>query len=163
MNLVQAIVVTPPLDVRARNEGFNVLYRLVDLGMPFVYSSVHASAKMLRERPDIVQRVVAAFAETVYFVEKNPDKAKAAIAKAMRTQDQEALQASYDVYAREIVDRRMTIPDRGIVDTIEQARQSGINVRTKPEDLYDNSFTTQLEKSGFLKELWGNELSTSGR
>ena len=79
--------------------------------MPFaLYSSVHASAKMLRERPDIVQRVVAAFAETVYFVEKNPDKAKAAIAKAMRTQDQEALQASYDVYAREIVDRRMTIP-----------------------------------------------------
>ena len=32
----------------------------------------------------IVQRVVAAFAETVYFVEKNPDKAKAAIGKAMR-------------------------------------------------------------------------------
>jgi ABC-type nitrate/sulfonate/bicarbonate transport system substrate-binding protein len=159
LNFVQAIVVTPPLDVRAKNEGFNVLYRLVELGIPFIYSSVHASGKMLRERPDIVQRVVAAFAETVYFVEKNPDKAKAAIAKAMRTQDQEALQASYDVYAREIVDRRMAVPERVVADTIEQARQSGINVRVKPEELYDNSFTAHLEKSGFLKELWGSELS----
>jgi ABC-type nitrate/sulfonate/bicarbonate transport system substrate-binding protein len=163
LNFVQAIVVTPPLDVRAKNEGFNVLYRLVELGMPFVYSSVHASAKMLRERPDIVQRVVAAFAETVYFVEKNPDKAKAAIAKAMRTQDQEALQASYDVYAREIVDRRMTIPERAVAETIEQTKQSGTNVRVRPEELYDNNFTVQLEKSGFLKELWGSELSAPAR
>ena len=62
MNMVQAIVITLPLDVRAKNEGFNILYRLVDLGVPFVYSSVHANARMLRDRPDVVQRVVAAFA-----------------------------------------------------------------------------------------------------
>lgn len=39
MNIVQAIVVTPPLDARAKNEGFNVLYRLIDLGVPFVYGA----------------------------------------------------------------------------------------------------------------------------
>jgi len=163
MNLVQAIVVTPPLDARAKNEGFNVLYRLVDLGVPFVYSSVHASAKMLRERPDVVQRVVAAFAETVHFVEKNPDKAKAAIAKAMRTNDAEALQVSYDVYAKEIVDRRMIIPERAVADTLEQTRQAGGAVRRRADELFDNSFTAHLEKGGFLKELWGNELGTQPR
>lgn len=163
MNLVQAIVVTPPLDVRAKNEGFNVLYRLIDLGVPFIYSSVHAGAKLLRERPDVVQRIVAAFAETIHFVEKNPDKAKAAVAKAMRTNDAEALQASYDVYAREIVDRRMLIPDKAVAETIEQVRQSGGSVRRKPEELYDNAFTAHLEKSGFLKELWGSEWPAAGR
>jgi hypothetical protein len=53
----------------------------------------------------------------------------------------------------------MAVPERVVADTIEQARQSGINVRVKPEELYDNSFTAHLEKSGFLKELWGSELS----
>ena len=163
MNLVQAIVVTPPLDVRAQNEGFNVLYRLIDLGVPFIYSSVHASAKMLRERPEVVQRVVAAFAETLHFVEKNPEKAKAAVAKAMRTNDAGALQASYDVYAREIVDRRMIIPEKAVAETLEQTRLSGGVVRRKAEELYDNSFVNHLEKSGFLKELWGAELSAAGR
>jgi ABC-type nitrate/sulfonate/bicarbonate transport system substrate-binding protein len=156
-NVVQAILVTPPLDVRAKNDGFNILYRLIDLDLPFIYSSLMTNYKMLRERPDVVQRMVAALAESVYFVEKNPDKAKAAIAKAMRTKDEEALQASYNVYAKEIVDRTMIVPGKSVSEAVEIARESGTLVRRKPEELYDNSFVNNLEKSGFLKELWGNE------
>lgn len=143
-NLVQGVVITPPLDVRAKNEGFNILYRLVDLGVPFVYSSVHANARMLRDRPDVVQRVVAAFAEAVHFVEKTPAKAKVAVAKVMRTNEAEALQSSYDVYAKEIVDRRMIIPEKAVADTIEQTRLAGGVVRRKSDDLFDNSYTVHL-------------------
>jgi ABC-type nitrate/sulfonate/bicarbonate transport system substrate-binding protein len=92
--IVQGVIITPPLDVRAKNEGYNVMYRLIDLNIPFIYSSLHTSHKMLRERPEIVQRMVAAFAEIIYFVEKNPDKAKAAVSKAMRTTDAEAYQSA---------------------------------------------------------------------
>jgi ABC-type nitrate/sulfonate/bicarbonate transport system substrate-binding protein len=156
-NVVQAILVTPPLDVRAKQDGFNVIYRLVDLEIPFIYSSLLTSHKMLRERPETVQRMVAALAEAVYFVEKNPDKAKAAIAKAMRVKDQEALQSSYNVYAKEIVDRTMVVPAKSVSEAVEIARETGTVVRKKPEELYDNTFVTNLEKSGFLKELWGAE------
>jgi len=156
-NVVQAIVITPPLDVRARNEGYNVLYRLIDLDLPFIYSSLHTSYKMLRERPEIVQRATAAFAEIVYFVEKNPDKAKAAIAKAMRTKDEEALQSSYNVYAKEIVDRTMLVPGKSVAEAVELARESGTTIRRKPEEIYDNGFVLNLEKSGFLREIWGSE------
>jgi NitT/TauT family transport system substrate-binding protein len=156
-NVIQAILVTPPLDVRAKKDGFNVIYRLVDLDIPFIYSSLHTSYKMLRERPEIVQRMVAALAETVHFVEKNPDRAKASIAKAMRVKDEEALQSSYNVYAREIVDRTMVVPGKSVSEAVEIARDTGTVVRRKPEELYDNSFVNNLEKSGFLKELWGKE------
>ncbi len=156
-NVVQAILVTPPLDVRAKHDGFNAIYRLVDLDIPFIYSSLLTNYKMLRERPEIVQRMVAALAESVYFVEKNPDKAKAAIAKAMRVKDEEALQSSYNVYAKEIVDRTMIVPAKSVSEAVEIARESGTLVRKKPEELYDNSFVINLEKSGFLKELWGSE------
>jgi ABC-type nitrate/sulfonate/bicarbonate transport system substrate-binding protein len=156
-SVVQAIVVTPPLDVRAKNDGFTVLYRLVDLDLPFIYSSVHTNFKMLRERPEIVQRVVAAFAETVHFVEKNPDKAKAAIGKAMRVKDEEALQASFNVYANEIVDRTMVVPAKSVSEALDLARESGTQLRKKADEIYDNSFVNNLESSGFLKEIWGNE------
>ena len=156
-NIVQAVAITPPLDVRAKNEGFNVLYRLIDLDLPFIYSSVHTSHKMLRERPGTVQRMVAAFAEIVYFVEKNPDRAKASVAKAMRTKDPEALQSAYDVYAKEILDRTMVVPGKAVAEAVELARESGTVIRRKPEEIYDNSFVFNLEKSGFLKEIWGNE------
>jgi NitT/TauT family transport system substrate-binding protein len=156
-NVVQAILVTPPLDVRAKSDGFNVIYRLIDLDIPFIYSSLITNYRMLRERPETVQRMVAALAETVYFVEKNPEKAKAAIAKAMRIKDEEALQSSYNVYAKEIVDRTMMVPGKSISEAVEIARDSGTIIRKKPEELYDNSFVINLEKSGFLKELWGSE------
>jgi ABC-type nitrate/sulfonate/bicarbonate transport system substrate-binding protein len=155
--IVDGVIITPPLDVRARNEGFNVLYRLIDLNLPFIYSSLETSHRMLRDRPEIVQRMVAAMAEAVHFVEKNPDKAKASMAKAMRTKDQEALQSAYDTYAREILDRTMIVPGKAVSEAVDLARESGTPVRKKPEELYDNSFVLNLEKSGFLKELWGNE------
>lgn len=155
--IVQGVIITPPLDVRAKNEGFNVLYRLIDLNLPFVYSSLHTSHKMLRERPDIAQRMVAAFAEVIYFVEKNPDKAKASISKAMRTKDLEALQSAYDVYAREILDRTMIVPAKAVAEAVDLARELGAPVRRKPQEIYDNSFVNNLEKSGFLKEIWGGE------
>src|ERR1044072_307902 len=101
--------------------------------------------------------MVAALAETVYLVEKNPEKAKAAIAKAMRVKDEEALQSSYNVYAKEIVDRTMIVPEKSISEAVEMARDTGTFIRKKPEELYDNSFVITLEKTGFLKDLWGGE------
>jgi ABC-type nitrate/sulfonate/bicarbonate transport system substrate-binding protein len=155
--IVHGVIITPPLDVRAKNEGYNIMYRLIDLNIPFIYSSLHTSNKMLRERPDIVQRMVAAFAEIVHFVEKNPEKAKASVAKAMRTNDPEAIKSAYDTYAKEILDRTMVVPAKAVAETVEMARESGSPVRRKPEEIYDNSFVNNLEKSGFLKEIWGSE------
>jgi ABC-type nitrate/sulfonate/bicarbonate transport system substrate-binding protein len=162
-NVVQGVVVTPPLDVRAKHDGFNVLYRLVDLNFPFVYSSLHANSKILRDKPDVVQRVVAAFAEAVFVMEKHPGKGKIAISQAMRVTDEEALRAAYPVYAKEIVDRRMIVPSAAVAASVELVRPAGAQARKRPEEIYDNSFVNNLEKSGFLRELWGKELSLPPR
>jgi hypothetical protein len=44
-----------------------------------------------------------------------------------------------------------------LAEAVELARESGTPVRKKPEEIYDNSFVSNLEKSGFLKEIWGSE------
>jgi hypothetical protein len=61
------------------------------------------------------------------------------------------------VYAKEIVDRTMVVPAKSVSEAVEIARETGTVVRRKPEELYDNSFAINLEKSGFLKEIWGSE------
>jgi hypothetical protein len=84
-------------------------------------------------------------------------RCNASVAKAMRTKDEEALQSSDNVYAKEIVDRTMVVPGKSVAEAVELARESGTVIRRKPEDVYDNSFVLNLEKSGFLKEIWGSE------
>jgi NitT/TauT family transport system substrate-binding protein len=153
-NIVQGVVITPPLDVRARSEGYNVTYRLIDLDIPFIYSSLHTSTRASKERSEMVQRMVAAFAEAINYADKNPAKVKAAISRVMRVKDEEALQVSYNVYARDIVDRRMIVPAAAVADSLELLRNLGMPVKRKAEDIYDNSFVAHLEKSGFQKDLW---------
>jgi ABC-type nitrate/sulfonate/bicarbonate transport system substrate-binding protein len=153
-NIVQGVVITPPLDVRAKKEGYNVIYRLIDLDMPFIYSSLHVSAHAIKERTETIQRFVAAFAEAIHFADRHPAKAKHAIARVMRLKDDEALRVSYEVYTKEVVDRRMIVPAGVVTESVELYRSLGMPIKRKAEEMYDNSFVHDLERSGFQKDLW---------
>lgn len=153
--LAEAALVTPPLDVRGRRDGFNLVYRLNDLGLPALYSSLHTNAKSLKERPAATQKFVAGLAESILFVEKNPEKGKAAVSKALKLDDADALQSAYDAYAKLLVNRRLLVPESTVGSAIEVAREQGTNVRRKPGDIIDNRFAEDLERSGFLREIWG--------
>jgi ABC-type nitrate/sulfonate/bicarbonate transport system substrate-binding protein len=112
----------------------------------------------LKEKPHLVQRFVAAMAESVYFVEKNPDKAKASLSKVLKISESEILQSAYDAYAVSLVNRSMIVPANALAEAVDVARESGTSVRKKPAELFDNSFAEQLQKSGFLREIWGVEI-----
>jgi ABC-type nitrate/sulfonate/bicarbonate transport system substrate-binding protein len=160
-NIVQATLIQPPLDVQGRKDGFNVIYHLNDLGFPFIYSSLFTNSRTSKERVVLVQRFVAALAETVYFVEKNPQQAMAAVGKTLSIKDPEVLQSAYDAYAVRLVNRRMIVPPKLVAETIETARAEGTSIRKTPAEVFDNSFVENLEKSGFLKELWRGDVPES--
>jgi NitT/TauT family transport system substrate-binding protein len=149
---------TPPMDARGKKDGFNVVYHLNDLGLPAIYSSLHTNAKSIRERRQTVQRFVGALAESVKFVEDNPEKAKASVAKILRIQDETVLQSSYEAYAKKHVNRRLIVPLNAVTDSVDVAHESGLKILRQANELVDNSFAESLDKSGFLKDLWGGKL-----
>lgn len=71
---------------------------------------------------------------------------------------QEVLQSAYDAYAKALVNRRLEVPLTAVTQAVENAREEGSQIRRKPAEIVDNSFAEQLNKSGFLKELWGRQL-----
>jgi len=154
-DIFQATLIQPPLDARGKKDGFNVIYNLNDLGLPFIYSSLFTSARTWKERPAVVQKVVAALAESVYFVEKNPELAMASVGKTLRMKDPDTLRSAYEAYAKNLVNRRMIVPAKLVVETLDIARDEGITIRRKPNEIFDNTFVENLDKSGFMKELWG--------
>jgi ABC-type nitrate/sulfonate/bicarbonate transport system substrate-binding protein len=154
-DVFQATLIQPPLDARGRKEGFTVIYNLKDLGLPFIYSSLFTNSRTFKERPTVVQKVVAALAETIHFVEKNPEAAMASVGKTLRIKDAETLRSAYDAYAINLINRRMTVPAKMVAETLEIAREDGATIRRKPNEIFDNAFVDNLEKSGFMKELWG--------
>jgi len=157
-DLGQAALIMPPLDARAKHDGFNVIYHLDDLEVPAVYSSVFTNDRIIRERPATAQKFTAVIAESIHFAEKNADKAKTSVSKFLDLKEPESAQSAYDAYAKRLVNPRLLIPAGRVFKTLEMARQSGAQVRRKPSEIFDNSFAEHLERSGFLKELWGGDI-----
>jgi hypothetical protein len=151
-NVVQGVVVTPPSTFGRKRW---VQCALSPSDLTYCLSiALHANSRILRDKPEVVQRVVA-FAEAIFYG-KEPGQGKIAISQAMQVKDEEALRVSYNVYAKEIIDRRMIVPAAAVTDAVERVRASGTQITKRPEEIYDNTFVNNLEKSGFLKELWGN-------
>jgi len=157
-DIVQGNVLTPPMDARARQDGLNVIYDLADLGIPSIYSSAHASNASIRERPQMVGRFVAALAEAVYYTEKHPDVPRQALRKVLNLEDLDALDAAYQAYAIKHVNRRLNVPRDAVAAAIDDARTQGAPVVKRAEDVSTNQFADELDRSGFLQQLWGAEL-----
>ena len=81
----------------------------------------------------------------------------------MRVKDEEALQVCYNVYTRDIFDRYMAVSAAAVAESVDLIRASGNQVKRRSDEIYDNSFVQNLDKSGFLKELWGSEPPRAGR
>jgi hypothetical protein len=52
----------------------------------------------------------------------------------------------------------MIVPESTVTGVIEVAREQGTTVRKKAAEIIDNSFAENLDKSGFLREIWGGDL-----
>ena len=51
----------------------------------------------------------------------------------------------------------MLVPGDQVADAVELAKAE-TTVRRKAVEIYDNRFAADLEKSGFLKEIWGGKV-----
>jgi hypothetical protein len=65
------------------------------------------------------------------------------------------LQSSYDGYAKKLINRELFVPINAVSESVDVAREAGTKITKKAADLFDNSFADNLQKTGFLRELWG--------
>jgi ABC-type nitrate/sulfonate/bicarbonate transport system substrate-binding protein len=152
--------VTPPLEVQAKLDGLNVIYSLKSLPIPFIYSAIHTNSKTLKERPQVVQKFVAAMADSVYYIDQHKEDTEQSIAKQLNITDKAALDSAYQAYARDYVNRSVDIPMGAVQDSIDFAREQGTTiVRGTADQIVDPRFAADLQTSGFLQNLWGRPIA----
>ena len=152
---IDAGVVSPPTNSRARKAGFNELTNLAKDGPEYVSVGIGTSRSYIKANEEIVRRVVRSYAEAVYVFKTNKEAALRTIQKYLRVKEPDIQEDTYNQF-REYLEGIPFVSQKGIEAILtELAATEPQAKQAKPEDFTDMHFMNELEKEGFFKKLWG--------
>lgn len=152
---IDAGVVSPPTNSRARKAGFNELANLAKEGPEYVSVGIGTSRSYIKANEEIVRRVVRSYAEAVHVFKTDKPVAFKMIQTYLKVKDPDIQEDTYNQF-REYLESIPFVSRKGIEAILtEQAEKDPQARQAKPEDFIDMRFMNELEKEGFFKKLWG--------
>jgi len=149
---IDAGIVSAPTTLKLRQAG---LKELIDVGarnIPMIHAGLATTRAFIKRSPDKVRRYVQAYIEATKIARTDPEQTKQIIAKYTKTDNQEDLDETYNTYAK--VWEQVPYVSSAGMQTLLNFSVNPAGKTAKPEQFIDNSFVVELEKSGFIKELY---------
>lgn len=149
---IEATIVSPPLDITAKKQGYQILVNIADLGIPYPQQVIETTDRFTREKPQHIKNFLKGFIEGIRYVATHKDESKRIITKYLKTADAEILEATYHSYLQ-VTDYSGYPNLEGMRNAIDEVGQRVSAVKTKkPEDFINTRFLKELEAEGFLKQ-----------
>jgi NitT/TauT family transport system substrate-binding protein len=150
-------MVTEPGKIQGEKAGMKLIIDMAKLKIPFQFSCTVTSGKIIRERPETVEKVVKAMANAVHFFKTNKKETIRIMAKYTRGAKPDVLEGSWVAYS-ELLEEDLHPTLEGLSDTLAvQATWDAKAAKAKAEDFVDLRFVDNLKKSGFLTKLYGTD------
>jgi ABC-type nitrate/sulfonate/bicarbonate transport system substrate-binding protein len=154
--LVDAADLSYPFDVQAQKKGYRVLWD-ARIEVPYPSMSVVTRKKTVQEDRDTVMRMMRSHVEGIHFLKTQKEASQKILAKYLKNNDRELLEGSYEIYKDDFIATPYPIT-QGLETTYEYVAQRRPEIYNhKPEEFTDPSFIAELDKSGFIKKLYGQK------
>lgn len=121
--LVQAIVVSPPSDLTAEQNGGHEILNFYDLKIPYPGDGVASTRAYVSQHHDIVVKFLAAYTDAIAYIKSHPDEAKQVIGKYTKQEDKTALDTTYQALVQVLPDK--PVPDAAGLQTILDSVDGG--------------------------------------
>jgi NitT/TauT family transport system substrate-binding protein len=150
---IDATLVSPPLDLTAKKQGYPILVNIADLGIPYPQLVIETTDRFNRENPVAVKNFLKGFIEGVHYVATHKEETKRIITKYLKTADPEILEATYQSFMQ-VTDYSGSPNLEGVRNAIDEVAQRVPAAKTKkPEDFIETRFLRELDKEGFFKQF----------
>ncbi len=150
---VDAGVVSPPTNSRARKSGFVELLNVAKDGPEYVSVAIGASRSYLGANEDIARRVVRAYSEGVYLFKNNKAAALKMIQNHLKVKDPDIQEDTFNQF-RQYLEYPPYVSRKGVEAVIADVAETTPQAKsTKPDDYIDMRFVSELDKEGFFKKL----------
>jgi NitT/TauT family transport system substrate-binding protein len=137
---------------QAEKLGFQILIDLRKLPLTYSTQGIVASRNFLRADRSAAKRFLRVYLEGIKIFKTDKEFSMETLGRYIKTTDREILSKTYDVY-RDAWETVPLVRRAGIqqaLDSIPEAKGAKVNL----DNLIDNSLINELEKEGFLKELY---------
>lgn len=152
---VDAGVVSPPTNSRARKEGLKELVNLATDGPEFPSMTILTTRSYIKANEEITRRLVRSYAEAVHLFKTNKQVGMKAIQKYTRVRDADILEDSY-IQFRAYLEAVPYVSNEGVRTILTTLAEKEPKARqAKVEDFIEMRFLAELEREGFFKKLWG--------
>lgn len=148
---IDAGVMSPPTNARAKKAGFVELMNVAKEGPEFVSVAVGTSRAYIKANEDVVRRVVRAYADGVQIFKNNKPAALKMIANQLKVKDTEIQEDTYTQF-RDYLEYPPYVSRKGMEAVLAEIAEKEPRAKiVKPEDYLDMRFVAELDKKAGAK------------
>jgi ABC-type nitrate/sulfonate/bicarbonate transport system substrate-binding protein len=148
---VAAGILSAPLSIKAKASGSKMLVNITDLKIPFLFTGMLSSPRLVKEKNEALTRFLRAYIEAMAVIRKDKETTLKALSKFQKTNDREILESVYEEY-RDVfpVAPLMTTAEiQAVLDVSKSPKAKSM----KPQEFFDNSIVQKIQASGFIDQI----------
>jgi NitT/TauT family transport system substrate-binding protein len=144
-------IMSAPTSLKAKAAGLKPILNITELRIPFLFTGMLSSPKIMREKNEPLTRFLRGYIEAMAVIRRDKETTMKSMGKFLKTNDREVLESVYDDYKD--VFPQVPLMTAAEVKAVLDVAKSPRAKQMKPEEFFDNSLVQKLQASGFIDSV----------
>jgi ABC-type nitrate/sulfonate/bicarbonate transport system substrate-binding protein len=148
---------TPPTDAQAIAKGYHYVLYGPDLKIPYAATAFVTKRSVIAKRPQVIGNFMRAMAETAKIVHTDREFVYKVLGKYLRITDRSILESAYNAEIK-VLEPRLVIKMESLQAILDELAPTDARAKNiKPQELVDSRYLDEMNKSGFMDQLWSKK------
>ena len=148
---------TPPTDALAIARGYHYVVYGPDLKIPYAATAFVTKRSVIAKRPQVITNFMRAMAETSKLVHTDREFFYKVLGKYLRISDRNVLDSAYNAEIKAL-EPRLAIKMESLQAILDELAPTDARAKNiKPQELVDSRYLDEMNKSGFMDQLWSKK------
>ena len=144
-------IMSAPTSLRAKAAGLKPIVNVTEIKIPFLFTAVLSSPKIIREKNEAVIRFLRGYIEAMAVIRKDREVTIRSLGKFLKTTDREVLESVYEEY-KEVFPKSPLVTAAEVKAVLDAAKSPKAK-QMKPEEFFDNALVQKIQASGFIEQV----------
>ena len=144
-------IMSAPTSLKAKAAGLKPILNITELRIPFLFTGMLSSPKIMREKNEALTRFLRGYIEAMAVIRRDKETTMKSMGKFLKTNDREVLESVYDDYKD--VFPQVPLMTAAEVKAVLDVAKSPRAKQMKPEEFFDNSLVQKIQAAGFIDSV----------